>query len=55
MVPSVIFLSIDAVQLAHANGQIGVGRFDHEVVMVIHEAVGMADPVPKKDIGIQKK
>jgi hypothetical protein len=34
MVPSVIFLSIDAVRLAHADGQIGVGRFDHEVVML---------------------
>ena len=45
MVPSVIFLSIDAVQVAHADGQIGIGRFDHEVVVVIHEAIGVADPV----------
>ena len=34
MVPSVIFLSIDAVQMAHADGQIGIGRFDHEVVVL---------------------
>jgi hypothetical protein len=41
MIPSVKFLSIDAIRLAHADCQIGAGRFDHGAVAVIHEAVGM--------------
>jgi hypothetical protein len=41
MIPSVKFLSIDAIRLAHTDRQIGAGRFDHGVVDVIPEAVSM--------------
>jgi len=38
-------LRIDAVQLPHTQGQIAVRRLDQEVIMVIHHAVGMTEPV----------
>lgn len=43
--PIIKELGINAIQLSHANGQIAVRGLDEEVVMVGHEAVGMADPV----------
>ena len=41
-VAAVEALGVDAVQLAHADGQVAVRRLDHQVVMVAHQAVGMA-------------
>ena len=38
-------LGIHSVQLSHAEGKITVGGLDKEVIMVGHEAVGVADPV----------
>jgi hypothetical protein len=35
-------LGIDAVQLAHAEGEISVRRLDEKMIVVVHEAVGMA-------------
>jgi len=42
-VPSAIFLSADAVLLAHADESIGIQRFGHEMVEAIHQTVGMAE------------
>ena len=42
---SLLKLGVDAVQLPHADGQIPVGSLDQKMVMVGHEAVGVADPV----------
>ena len=42
-VPLVAFikeLGIDAVQLPHADGEIAVGSFNEQMIMVGHEAVG---------------
>jgi hypothetical protein len=44
-VPFVKNLGIDTVKLSHAEGEVGVGRFDQEMVVVGHEAVGVAQPV----------
>ena len=47
-VPLVAFieeLGIDAIQLPHAYGEIAVGRLDEQMIMVVHEAVGVADPI----------
>ena len=44
-VPFVEELGIHSVQLSHAEGKITVGGLDKEVIMVGHEAVGVADPV----------
>ncbi len=38
-------LSIDAIELAHACGEVAVGGFDEQVVVVTHLTVGVADPV----------
>jgi len=47
-VPAMIFveeLGIDSVQLPHAEGEITVRRLDEEMVMVGHQAIGVAYPV----------
>ena len=38
-------LDIDAVQLSHPFGKIGIGCFYQQVVVVGHQAEGMTDPV----------
>ena len=38
-------LRIDAVQLPHTQGEIAVRRFDQEVIVVVHHAVGVANPI----------
>ncbi len=38
-------LGVDTVELSHALGQIGVGRFDQQMIMIRHQAIGMTDPV----------
>ena len=50
-------LRIDAVQLPHTQGEIAVRRFDQEVIVVVHQAVSMTEPViPLIDVleGVQK-
>ena len=37
-------LSVDAVEMAHATGEIGLGSFHEEMVMVGHQAIGVAAP-----------
>mgnify|MGYP001607791079 CR=1 FL=1 len=44
-VPFVEELGIHSVQLAHAYGQVPVRGFDEKMIMIGHEAVGVADPV----------
>jgi hypothetical protein len=49
--PPIGGLGIDAVQLAHPFRKVAVGRFDEEMVMVVHEAIGMAKPiVPRNNL-----
>jgi len=43
--PSVKKLGIDAVKLPHAEGEVAVRCFDQKMVVVGHEAVGVAQPV----------
>ena len=38
-------LRIHSVQPPHAARKIAVGRFDKEMIVVVHQAVGVADPV----------
>jgi len=44
-VPFVEELGIHSVQLPHTEGEVAVRSFDKEMIMVGHEAVGVADPV----------
>jgi hypothetical protein len=46
--PAVAFveeLRVDAVQLPHAEGKVAVRGLDEKMVMVGHEAVGVAEPI----------
>jgi hypothetical protein len=46
--PTVSFiesLGIDPVQLSHAYGKISIGGINEEMVMILHQAVGMAEPI----------
>ena len=38
-------LGIDTIKLAHAFGEVGIGRFDEQVIMMGHLAIGVAHPV----------
>ena len=38
-------LRVDAVELTHPFGEVGIGRLDDEVIVVRHLAIGMAAPV----------
>lgn len=47
-VPLVSFvkkLGINPVKLSHAEGKVAIGGFDQEMIVVAHEAVGVAQPV----------
>ena len=38
-------LGIDTVKLPHAKGEVAIGCFDQKMIMVGHEAVGVAQPI----------
>ena len=38
-------LGIDAIKLTHAFGEVGIGRFDEQVIMIGHLAISVTDPV----------
>lgn len=38
-----------AVELAHAFRQIAVGRRDHRVIVIAHQAISVAHPVKPRD------
>jgi len=46
-------LAVDLVQIFHTFCQVGVGCFDHQMVMVTHKAVDVAQPVEPLDGGVQ--
>jgi len=49
-------LGVDAVQLAHPLGEIGIRRLNEQVIMVAHQAVGVHQPVePMTDTAKQIK
>ena len=43
--PFVMSLAECRIEAMHPLGNVGIRRFDHEVVMIAHEAIGMAQPV----------
>ena len=38
-------LRIDTIELPHALGEVAIRCFDDKMIMVVHEAIGMAKPV----------
>jgi hypothetical protein len=43
--PLVKELGVDAIKLSHAEGEVAVWCFDQKVVVIGHEAVGVAQPI----------
>ena len=48
-VPAIDALGVDAVELPHARRQIARGGFDEQMVVVIHQAVGVTQPGETRD------
>jgi len=44
-VDSIEALGVDPIQLPHAGREVGLRGLHQQVVMIGHQAVGMADPV----------
>jgi hypothetical protein len=50
-VPPIEGLGVEAVELPHPEGQVRPGGLDKEVVVVVHQAVGVAEPaIPGDDV-----
>ena len=47
--PFIESLGIDTVQLPHAYRKISVGCIDEQMVMIVHQAIGVAEPMVPKD------
>jgi len=45
MMSAIKLLRVDPVDMPHADGQIAVDCFHEEVVVIVHEAVGVATPI----------
>lgn len=45
LVAAIKGLCVNAVQMPHAHGEITVGSLDQEMVVVVHEAISMTNPV----------
>jgi hypothetical protein len=41
----VVRLAIISIEPAHPLGQIRFGSFDEQVIVIVHETVGIAEPV----------
>ena len=51
LVPTIERLRVDAIEKLHPTRQVGIRRLDEQVIVVAHQAVGMADPaVPHNHI-----
>jgi hypothetical protein len=42
-------LRVGAIELPHAQGEIRQGSFDQQMVMIVHQAIGMAAPSKSVD------
>ncbi len=49
VVPSIKTLSIDSIELAHADGEIGLGCLNQQMIMIGLQPVGVADPTVPAD------
>ena len=53
--PPIVFPGMVTVKLTHSAGQIGIRGLYHEMVVIVHETVGMAQPVMPLNDGIKDK
>jgi hypothetical protein len=44
LVPPIVRLGKETIELAHATGQISLRRLDQQMVVIVHHTVGMAQP-----------
>jgi len=45
IMPTIEALGVHPVQMSHPTGQIGIGSLDEQMVVVLHQAVGVTSPV----------
>ena len=45
-------LGIDAIKLAHALGEVGIGRFDEQVIMILFSSVTPLREVLQSRVGL---
>jgi len=54
--PPIKPLGVHPVEVAHALGQIGVGGFEDEMIMIGHQTIGMTPPMkPLTYLGVDLK
>ena len=41
----VIGLGVYTIELSHSFGQVSIGSFNDQVIVIVHQAIGMTDPV----------
>jgi hypothetical protein len=54
----VVGLGVYPIELPHSFGQVSIRRFNNQMIVIVHQAIGMADPVkPLVDLSerIQEK
>ena len=47
--PAIANVGVRAIQLPHAPGEIGLWGFEQEMIVVVHQAVGVAAPAEAVD------
>ncbi|BCA56438.1 hypothetical protein W02_35780 [Nitrospira sp. KM1] len=47
--PPVVSLCVESVEMTHTERQIGLRRFEEEMIMVVHQTVPMTQPVVALD------
>lgn len=56
LMPTVKGLRVAAIQLPHALREIGLGRFEQEMIVVVHQTVGVTEPaIPVNDMPEQRE
>ncbi len=45
LVPTVKSLRVNTIQLSHPGNQVPVRGFDHQMVVVVHQAISVAEPI----------
>jgi hypothetical protein len=45
VVATIKILRVNPIDVSHALGKVAINRFHHQVVVVLHKAIGVAEPV----------
>jgi len=53
LVPPIILLGVDPVELSHASREVSLRGLDHQVIVGIHEAISVTKPIEPLDHGME--